>query len=436
MTSSSKTHDDTILVERAGLVRLAPILGLAHFAVDHGMHAERVENLIGLPLKNADPSAKISALAGPILFNQILIEGLSDAPAIRLAADTARAAGDVRTAIAALESAKAIEAGRILPAASGFERSGAQEAPATAPGRANPFHTEPQTDNPFWRGEETATLGQPSASAERGLIAPTVTSFSSRNYRPAPDAPAFGAPQGEAPAAQSFGPTAPAALPPVRFDRGAGGYQATSSSSAEHLRSRLRNLGASGSVGAAAVAGANRTSDPALRSLLAPSQFDREIEDLRTEQAMSVGGGLALRWRDGEEGLSQLTEIGAPLDASFTPAAGKVTVALEPVFLSAGQFGDDPFKVRRFGALATLDETARTAPDVDDAAGVGFSVGYEVGGFNAEIGVTPTGFEVTNVVGEIEFEHKFASGLHITVGGERAAVTDSILSYAGIEDPV
>ena len=85
MVSSSIIHDQACLVEPMGKVRLAPILGLARFALDHGMKPDLVENLIGLPLKDADPLAQISALAGPMLFNQVLIDGLCDAPAIQLA---------------------------------------------------------------------------------------------------------------------------------------------------------------------------------------------------------------------------------------------------------------------------------------------------------------------------------------------------------------
>jgi len=380
--------------------------------------------------------------------SRILDEALARQPEnpelYRLAADTARAAGDVRTAISALETAKAIEAGRILPSAGAADPAApAPGAPGLQPGRVNPFQAEPEARNPFWR-EQTAQRagGGGSAFAGRAIMGPTRTGFADVD---AAQAPKFSAPSFSAPSLAprpSLRAASGAAAPANPYARPAPDYRTADAASAEALRRRLRNLtpttglGAAEAAGAAGTAGAGRFTDPAFRSLLAPSQFDREIEDLLTEQAFGVGGGLGLRWRDGEEGLSQLTQISTPIDASFSPAMGKVIVTLEPVFLNAGQFGDDPFKVRRFGALASLDETARVAPDVEDAAGVGFAVAYEAGGFNAEVGVTPTGFEVTNVVGELGFEHKFQNGFRINIGGERVAVTDSVLSYAGIADPV
>jgi len=85
MARSSNYENYQNLVDRGGTVNLAPILGLAHYAVSLGMDEERVQSLIGVPLICDDPSEKISCLAGPILFNQILIDRLSDAPAIELA---------------------------------------------------------------------------------------------------------------------------------------------------------------------------------------------------------------------------------------------------------------------------------------------------------------------------------------------------------------
>lgn len=85
MTGSSTFEDYQDFVDRGETVSLAPILGLAHYAVGLGMDEERVESLIGVPLICDDPTERVSCWAGPILFNQILIDGLSTAPAIELA---------------------------------------------------------------------------------------------------------------------------------------------------------------------------------------------------------------------------------------------------------------------------------------------------------------------------------------------------------------
>ena len=84
MSLSSNWQDDTDLADSVGKVSLAPILDLAKFAISRGMDQESVEGLIGIPLQCADPSSRISSLAGPILFNQILMKGFSNAPALEL----------------------------------------------------------------------------------------------------------------------------------------------------------------------------------------------------------------------------------------------------------------------------------------------------------------------------------------------------------------
>ncbi|WP_024870000.1 cellulose biosynthesis protein BcsC [Pseudoxanthomonas suwonensis] len=70
-----------------------------------------------------------------------------------------------------------------------------------------------------------------------------------------------------------------------------------------------------------------------------------------------------------------------------------------------------------------------------DAAGVGVSVGYEQGGFHADIGSTPLGFGDSQVVGGIGYQGRAGDSLTWSVEASRRPVTDSLLSFAGVEDP-
>jgi len=68
-------------------------------------------------------------------------------------------------------------------------------------------------------------------------------------------------------------------------------------------------------------------------------------------------------------------------------------------------------------------------------AGMGVGFGYQGQAFAADIGSTPFGFEITNLVGGLSWVPKLGRNGRFILAGERRAVTDSLLSYAGVEDP-
>jgi thioredoxin-like negative regulator of GroEL len=68
-------------------------------------------------------------------------------------------------------------------------------------------------------------------------------------------------------------------------------------------------------------------------------------------------------------------------------------------------------------------------------AGMGVGFGYQGRAFAADIGSTPFGFEITNLVGGLSWAPKLGRNGRFILAGERRAVTDSLLSYAGVEDP-
>ena len=49
-------------------------------------------------------------------------------------------------------------------------------------------------------------------------------------------------------------------------------------------------------------------------------------------------------------------------------------------------------------------------------------------------GVTPLGFEIINPVGGLTLREKFENGLSVRLTAEQRAITDSVLSYAGVKD--
>jgi Tfp pilus assembly protein PilF len=79
----------------------------------------------------------------------------------------------------------------------------------------------------------------------------------------------------------------------------------------------------------------------------------------------------------------------------------------------------------------------RTIPlSNNEEAGLGVELNYQRDTFVADIGSTPLGFEITNLVGGISWTPKISSNTELRLQAQRRAVVDSLLSYAGVKDPL
>ncbi|WP_028241758.1 cellulose biosynthesis protein BcsC [Stutzerimonas azotifigens] len=89
---------------------------------------------------------------------------------------------------------------------------------------------------------------------------------------------------------------------------------------------------------------------PAMADPLA-GEIERTLDSLREKTATRLQGGTAVRVRDGEAGLSRLTEIEAPMQLSMVPLDNaRLSFTATPVHLDAGTASDDA--ARRFGSHA------------------------------------------------------------------------------------
>ncbi len=184
-------------------------------------------------------------------------------------------------------------------------------------------------------------------------------------------------------------------------------------------------------------------------------EIDRKIVGIRDELASSVQGGFNFRIRSGDAGLDKLTEINAPLEATFAPGGvGTVKLMVTPTNLTSGSIGGDDANLQRFGTMAlglvppvtggTVYQPAyyvsptgqiSARPGSQQAQGVALDAQLKVNKFTADAGITPVGFRRQNVVGGVEFAPKLGDTVTLRVGAERRAMTDSVLSYAGTVDP-
>ncbi|MGD4802731.1 cellulose synthase subunit BcsC-related outer membrane protein, partial [Xanthomonas citri pv. citri] len=69
-----------------------------------------------------------------------------------------------------------------------------------------------------------------------------------------------------------------------------------------------------------------------------------------------------------------------------------------------------------------------------DDTGVGVGVRYRNGGFSAELGSTPIGFQEQNLIGGVGYRGELGDTVSWSAEASRRAVTDSVLSFAGAQD--
>lgn len=186
----------------------------------------------------------------------------------------------------------------------------------------------------------------------------------------------------------------------------------------------------------------DRPAQPAVaaapRGVAGRGSLQREIDELRADRSGWVAAGGLWRGRTGDAGTSELTDFSTTIESRFPVGdRGHLVLRMEPVFLSAGRISATDFNsAQQFGsnALANVSGGVGTTRDQQDS-GMGMSVAYETARLKLDLGVTPLGFSVMNVVGGVAYNDSLGD-LKVKLDVSRRAVTDSLLSYAGTLDDV
>ncbi|KAA2214449.1 cellulose biosynthesis protein BcsC [Teichococcus oryzae] len=178
------------------------------------------------------------------------------------------------------------------------------------------------------------------------------------------------------------------------------------------------------------------------------AEINRELAVVEDDVAPRVTPGFAFRTRSGEAGLDQLTEFGAGAEVStaMPGAGGRISLRAQAVNIDAGSISQDTGTLRRFGGNALSLPGQNTAitpaqargltPADSSAAGVSLALGYTRDNFALDIGSSPLGFRKQNLLGGVEVAPALSSSLRLRVTAERRAMTDTMLSWAGMRDPV
>ncbi|MCE0814520.1 cellulose biosynthesis protein BcsC [Buttiauxella sp. S04-F03] len=180
-------------------------------------------------------------------------------------------------------------------------------------------------------------------------------------------------------------------------------------------------------------------------------QVDNMMEQLTDKTATWARGAVSVRGRDGESGLSKLTEIKAPLQWSTVPFGdSRLDLNVTPISLNAGSSSDEAS--RRFGTgawqqgMTAISEYISTGelPNIDkikvpsqgsqSAAGVELGMALTGEQYKLDVGSTPLGQDLNTIVGGVQWSPQLTDYLKLILTGERRAVTDSLLSYVGAKD--
>jgi Tfp pilus assembly protein PilF len=233
------------------------------------------------------------------------------------------------------------------------------------------------------------------------------------------------------------------------FPQGAAGPEAAASGQGGNPFRRV-SLAGPGAVGQGLGApgfgtGTSTTMLPADPML---AEINRELAAVQDEVAPRVTPGFAFRTRSGEAGLDQLTEFGAgaEVSTSMPGVGGRIALRAQAVNIDAGSISQDAATLRRFGSNAlslpgqntglTPAQARSLTPSDNSASGVSLAAAYTRDNFSLDIGSSPLGFRKQNLLGGVEVAPALSSNLRVRVTAERRAMTDTMLSWAGMRDPV
>jgi len=177
---------------------------------------------------------------------------------------------------------------------------------------------------------------------------------------------------------------------------------------------------------------------PAAGAPAGPRTVRDELNDIRQERTPTIAVAPTVRSRQGEAGLSELSDISAPVEMKLPVGDGKFAVRVTPVAIDAGTPAGDYATNSRFGggpvaALAQANRSVGSAGSQSET-GLGVGIGYVGDRVEADIGSSPLGFRYTTLNGGLRLKGPFAGDFSYNADFSRRPVTDSLLSFAGARD--
>ena len=159
----------------------------------------------------------------------------------------------------------------------------------------------------------------------------------------------------------------------------------------------------------------------------------QDVETLYQRENPTITVQNDLWGDDGTPGYSELTANTTMLQAEVPYKAGRAFFRVEHVFLNAGRFETDADNTYD-PAFGTCTLQACSGSRTQRVNGTGLAIGWRNDKIEADIGVTPLGFKVVDVVGGVTYSGDFKS-VGWSLSASRRPMSNSLLSYAGTRDP-
>jgi cellulose synthase operon protein C len=166
----------------------------------------------------------------------------------------------------------------------------------------------------------------------------------------------------------------------------------------------------------------------------------RALQGLEDRRQGQLATAVIQSNESGSSGMSRLDATEIPVYVRIPDGyAGHYFFHADTVLLHAGTLPAEQFDPSyKFGQIAALGNAGLPPIDQTDK-GVALAAGYDFSGANntwrADLGTTPLGFTVNNVLGGFLYRHDFYNA-SLSVDVSRRPVTSSLVSYAGARDPV
>lgn len=159
---------------------------------------------------------------------------------------------------------------------------------------------------------------------------------------------------------------------------------------------------------------------------------ERKLAALIDRRSPWFSSAIDMRTSSGTPGLSESTFIEMPLEYKTAwHEDDEVFFRADVVKLDVGSVA--PTR-DNFGKMFLCQPNCSPALLAQSAQGVGFTAGYQRDDLRADIGVTPTNFPVSNIVGGITRRGDLGD-FGYSVEASRRPINTSLLAYAGTRDP-
>ena len=168
------------------------------------------------------------------------------------------------------------------------------------------------------------------------------------------------------------------------------------------------------------------------------SVLQNELRSLVKPQTSLGTGGIFVRSKQGESGLSELTEVAIPVQYKRSILGGTGTVSVTPIVLNSGDVPNDFSTTSRFGAgpAASLNNLGQGNSGIgpQDYSGAQVGVAYASDVFRFDAATRPTNIDKADASLGLSFSVPIGPDYTVTFQAARRPVTDSLVSYVGARD--